>query len=122
MSIPTVSRVIDSGSPAARRATNRSRVGSPSAAKIVAGSSRSSASGDIRLDVVHLLVPPSGVHAERLRTTGKWDSIEAGLGNAEPGTFSHVFEPELDERHRFVRVVHAGVDGVGMPAEGEQPL
>src|SRR5678815_4251123 len=122
MSVPLVNRVIDSGSPPARRATSRKRVGSPSAAKIRAGSSRSGASVDILLDVPRLLLPATLVHTEGLRAAGEGDRVKAGLRNREPGTVGNLVQSELDECHRLVRVVRLRVDGVGMPAEREEPL
>ena len=47
------------------------------------------------------------------------DVFEAGLGDAEEGSGGRGSKGELDEGRSFVGVVYGGIDGVGMPGEGE---
>src|SRR4029077_9914794 len=89
ISVPVVSCVIDSAPPAHRTAMIRSRVSSPSAAKI--GAELLSADffnptgpvavvrcSDIALGVLHLDVPAAAVHAEGIQAAPFRHLVEAG--------------------------------------------
>src|SRR2546425_5704422 len=113
---------MEGGPPADRRPSRRSRVASPSAANNGTAPGGGSCSAvalrlrDIPRELFDLAVPPVVVHAERLGATGEWDAIKPGLDNRERGPTLCVLETELDQRRGLGRVVHGGVDGVGVPA------
>src|SRR6266550_4298192 len=126
--VPSLRRVIDSGPPADRRPSRRSRVASPNAANNGTAPEGGSCSAaalrllDILRELLDLPRPAVVVHAERLGATGERDAIEPGLDNRERGAAVCVLELELDQRRGLGRVVHGGVDGVGVPAIREVPL
>src|SRR5436190_3817708 len=107
-----------SGPPADKRPSRRSRVASPNAANNGAALPLL----DILRELLDLAVPAVVVHAERLGATGERDAIEPGLDNREHGAAVCVLELELDQRRGLGRVVHGGVDGVGVPAIREVPF
>src|SRR5437660_1559785 len=85
--------------PAPIRLMRRSRVSSPSAAKMgaepVTAARRPAAlrrARDMALDVLHLLLPAFGVHAQRRRAVGLGDLVEAGLHPLEQGAARHVLQ------------------------------
>src|SRR5262245_5622040 len=117
------------GPPALRRVTNRSRVGSPRAAKTgAARRSRASGSraldrlGDMPSDGLHLPSPTLVVHAVGLRAASRRDPVEAGLHHLEERAVRDLLEFEDHQRRGLLRVVDARLDGVGMPAPGEEAL
>src|SRR5947207_349477 len=122
--VPSLRRVIDSGPPADRRPSRRSRVASPNAAN--SGTASGGAGGgcsaaaprllDILREMLDLPGPPVVVHAERFGATRERDAIEPRLDDRERGAALGVLERELDQRGGLGRVVHAGGDGVGVPA------
>src|SRR2546427_382909 len=116
--VPSLRRVIDSGPPADRRPSRRSRVASPNAAN----SGAALPLLDILRELLDLPRPAVVVHTERLSATGERDAIEPGLDNRERGAAVCVLELELDQRRGLGRVVHGGVDGVGVPAIREVPF
>src|SRR6266550_3899502 len=128
--VPSLRRVIDSGPPADRRPSKRSRVASPNAAN--SGTASGGAGGgcsaaalrllDILREMLDLASPPVVVHAERFGATGERDAIEPGLDDGERGAARGVLESKLDQRGGLGRVVDGGVDGVGVPAIREVPL
>src|SRR5256886_11877958 len=103
---------MESGPPADRRPSRRSLVASPSAAN----SGAALPLLDILRELLDLPGPAVVVHAERLGATGERDAIEPGLDDRERGAALCVLERELDQRRGLGRVVHGGVDGVGVPA------
>src|SRR5437879_7580906 len=126
--VPSLRRVIESGPPADRRPSRRSRVASPSAANngTAPGGGSCSATalrlGDIPREVLDFAVPPVVVHAERFGATRERDAIKPGLDNGECGAALRLLERELDQRRGLGRVVDGRVDGVGVPAIREVPL
>jgi len=76
-----LSWVIEPGPPDERRAINRRRVSSPSAANNGAasrtGGPLATLTLDIAADVLDLPTPPAVVHAERLGATRRRDFIES---------------------------------------------
>src|SRR5437762_7371310 len=116
---PAVSGVIDCGPRAQSRATRASRVSSPSAAKIGSARVRPAVlrlARDMSLDVLHLLGPTLVVHPEGFGPAGGRDAIEAGLDHGQARPTGSVLQTEFDEGRRLVRIVHARIDCVGMPA------
>src|SRR5262245_29712130 len=116
-SVPSVSRVIDSGPPLDSRATRASRVGSPSAAKTAALAL--GAADDMALDVLHLLPPAALVVAERPLAACGRELVEARLHDGQQRAFRHVAELEHHLGHRLVGHV-LQIDGAGMPAPGQE--
>src|SRR6266516_4147468 len=116
--VPSLRRVIDSGPPADRRPSRRSRVASPNAAN----SGAALPLLDILRELLDLPGPPVVVHAECFGATRERDTIKPGLDNRERGAAVRILERELDQRRGLGRVVHGGVDGVGVPAIREVPL
>src|SRR6266550_5673162 len=108
------------------RPSRRSRVASPNAANNGTASGSCNAAAlrllDILREMLDLPSPPVVVHAERFGATGKRDAIEPGLDDRQLGAAVDFLERELDQRGRLGRVVHSGIDGVGVPAIGEVPL
>src|SRR5262245_32374677 len=101
------------------------RVSSPSAAKTGAlprPAAAVRARADMLRDVLQLLRPAAVVHAEGLGATSGRDAVEARLDQRQARARRRVFQAELDERGRLLRVVDLRVDRVGMPAVGEQAL
>src|SRR5882672_3045739 len=119
--VPPVSRAIESGPWAERRDTSASRVGSPSAVKMGATRARS-APRDMPLDVLELRGPAVIVHAERLGPARGGDAVETRLDHGELRAAVLLLELELDQGGGLAGVVHFGIDGVGMPAVGEEPF
>src|SRR5213593_3849277 len=126
--VPSLRRVIDIGPPADRRPSRRSRVASPNAANngTAPGGGNCSAAALRLLDILRELFDLPGpavvVHAERLGATGGRDAIEPGLDDRERGAAVCFLESELDQRGGLGRVVHGGVDGIGVPPIREVPL
>src|SRR5882762_3090006 len=126
--VPSLRRVIESGPPADMRSSSRSRVASPNAANsgTAPGGGSCSAAALRLLDILGELLDLPGpavvVHAERLGAAGGRNAIKPGLDNRERGAALCVLERELDQRRGLGRVVHGGVDGVGVPAIREVPL
>src|SRR4051794_20296602 len=100
------------------------RVSSPSAAKSGAASrtwaTANALDRDMLLDVLELTGPAAFVHAERFVAPVRRQLVEARLGDGEQRAFLRLVEPELDERHRLLRVVDLRIDRVRMPAVGEE--
>src|SRR5262245_17581561 len=121
--LPAVSRAIDCDSPADSRASTESLVRSPSAAKIEARRFRawSCRTVDMTRDVLHLLLPAALVHPEGFGATMRRYLVEARLDDTDPCAGSDLLQGELDESRRFAGVVDSGIDGIGVPGEGEEP-
>src|SRR5690606_16534457 len=117
--------------------TSDRRVGAPSAANTTAaaGARRDQrdralrrrawldrASPDMALDVLHLLGPAAVVHAEGLVAAVRGDAVEAGFGHGQQGAVAVWLEAEFDQRRDLAGVVHARLNRVRMPREGEQPF
>src|SRR5207247_3256737 len=91
--VPSLRRVIDSGPPADRRPSRRSRVASPNAAN--SGTASGGAGGgcsaaaprllDILREVLDLPGPPLDVKAERFGATRERATIEPGLDDRDGG-------------------------------------
>src|SRR3989441_5931901 len=126
--VPSLRRVIESGPPADRRPSRRSRVASPNAANngTAPGGGSGSAAAlrllDILTELLDLPGPAVVVHAERFGATRERDAIKPGLDDRERGAAVCFLELELDQRRGLGRVVHGGVDGVGGPAIREVAL
>src|SRR5579883_3027263 len=117
--------VIDCGPPAPRRSSSANGVASPSAAKSGAASAGSRVPllrRDIAGDVRELLRPALVIHAEGDGTARQRDAFEAGLDHRELRAVGDVGELKLDQCGRLAGVVHTGLNGVGMPAVGQQVL
>ena len=80
---PVASCVMESGSPAHKRATSRSRVSSPKAAKTGAepASSELNRRTDIAFDLFQLVLPASGILLEDSGAPGQRNVIETGFGD-----------------------------------------
>src|ERR1700741_632003 len=107
--------------------TSNSRVSSPSAAKIGARARGLVVTlfrplRDILFNVLHLLSPTTIIHAERFQSTVAGDFVEAGLREQKQRTGWGLLQFEFDERRRFLRVIHFGIDGIRMPGEGKKPF
>src|SRR6266550_571610 len=102
------------------RPSKRSRVASPNAANNGTASGICSAVAlrllDILREILDLPSPPVVVHAERFGATGGRDAIEPGLDDRQLGAAIDFLEREFDQRGGLGRVVHGGIDGVGVPA------
>src|SRR2546425_11626923 len=113
--VPSLRRVIESGPPADRRPSRRSRVASPNAANngTAPGGGSCSAAALRLLDILRELLDLPGpavvVHAERFGATDGRDAIEPGLDNRERGAALWVPELKLDRRRGLDR----GADGGG---------
>src|SRR5690242_11151218 len=109
---------MESGPSDARRPMSRSRVGSARAANTGTASFTFSAAA-LRLgmlrEVLRLPFPPLLVHPERLGAAAERDAVEARLDDGDGGAVLHFLEGELDEGHRFLAVIGAHVDRVGVP-------
>src|SRR5919108_2553266 len=109
-----------------RRTTKRKRIVSPSAAKSGTELSNSAAATGLRrlrkvfLDELDDHAPALLVVLERLRAARKRDLVEAGFGDGEHYAVGDFLQCEFDERRRFFGIIDAGIDGVGVPAEGEE--
>src|SRR6266542_3691362 len=126
MRVPSVSWAIDRGCPLLSLAMSESLVSSPSAAKIGAYLRRPAAAlralRDMTFDVLHLLCPAIIVHAQRFNPSVSGNLVESGLGNHEQRTAYGLLEAKLDERRRFLRIIHVWIYRVRMPGEGEESL
>src|SRR5436309_824917 len=124
--VPSLRRVIDSGPPADRRPSRRSRVASPNAANSGTASGCCRAAAPCLLDILREVLDLSGPavlgHAERFGATGERDAIDPRLDDGERGGARGVLERELDQRGGRGRVIDGGVDGVGVPAIREVAL
>src|SRR2546421_13061855 len=109
---------MESGPPADSRPSRRSRVASPNAAN----SGAALPLLDMLRELLDLPGPAVVVHTERLGATGDRNAIEPGLDDRERGAAVCFLEHELDQRRGLGRIVHGGVDGVGVPAIREVPL
>src|SRR5258708_37515781 len=112
-----------------KRATIRSRVSWPSAAKTAADvADRGMAAavalraGKVLLDERHDDRPAGLVGGERLGAALQRNAIEAGLGHGQLRAAGNVLDLEDDERRRLGGVVDALLDGEWMPSEREQPF
>src|SRR2546427_12251296 len=118
---------MESGPPADRRPSRRSRVASPNAANSGTASGGGCSAAALRLldilrEVLDLPVPAVVVHAGRFGAARERDAIEPGLDDRERGATRGFLESELDQRGGLGRVVDGGVDGVGVPAIREVAL
>src|SRR2546427_1082736 len=119
---------MESGPPAERRPSRRSRVASPNAANngTAPGGGSCSAAAlrllDILSELLDLPGPAVVVHAERFGATGERDTIEPGLDNGDGGAPVCILELELDQRRGLGRVVHGGEGGGVGTAVPEVPL
>src|SRR6266550_31334 len=125
--VPSLRRVIDSGPPADRRPSRRSRVASPNAANSGTAPGGGSSAAALRLldilsELLDLPGPPVVVHAECFGATRERDTIKPGLDNRERGAAVRILERELDQGRGLGRVVHGGIHGVGVPAIREVAL
>src|SRR6267142_974761 len=77
---------------------------------------------DMTFNVLHLLCPSSIIHAKCVQPAVGWDFLEAGLGEQKQCAGRRLFQPEFDERGRLPGVVYFGIDGIGVPGEGKEPL
>src|SRR5690349_7454950 len=118
---PCVSWEIECDDPSSNVPSKERRVASPRAAKIEARSS-SSIGLDMMRDVLALLAPARIVHAVGLEAALLGDGGEAGFGDDEQTAGAVGLQPEFDQRGRLLAIVARGIDGVGMPGEGEQAL
>src|SRR5262249_37620026 len=115
---------IDKCSPPLKRATSARR---PSSAKAVnSGALRCNrrarllaVSVDMAFDILHLGRPTSVVHAKGLVAPRRRDRVEARLGDRESRAAGDRLQAEFHQRRRFLRVVVAWVDGIGMPVVRE---
>src|SRR5437762_11637199 len=104
---------MESGPPADRRPSRRSRVASPNAANN--GTARGGGRGgscsaaalrllDILRELLDLPGPAVVVHAERLGAAPEWDTIKARLDNGHGGAAVCFLKSELDQRRGLGRV------------------
>src|SRR5262245_59095209 len=73
-------------------------------------------------DILDLLAPAAFVHAIGLEAAFLWDPIETRLGDDEERAAGLGFEPEFDESGGLLAVIDVGIDGIGVPPEGEGSL
>src|ERR1044071_2279341 len=117
--VPSLSCVIDSGPLAHSLATNVRRVVSPRAAKTGAASLNLAAElrpRDMTFDVFELLRPAALVPFESVGAALQRNASKARFDDCKQSAFRLVFQPELDQRHRFLRVILVGINGMRMPA------
>src|SRR5580704_1392053 len=74
------------------------------------------------LDVLHLLRPTAIIHTKRLTPAVRGNFIEARLRKLQQRTSSGFLKFEFDQSGCFARVVLLGIDRIGVPGEGEEPL
>lgn len=124
--VPAVSRLIEADPSSQRRTTSCKRTVSPNAAK--SGTDRNN-SGDanalcflrkVFLDELDDDAPALLVGGEGFRAARERDLVEAGFGDGEHDAVGDFFQSKFDERGRLVRVIHAGLNRVGMPAKREK--
>jgi hypothetical protein len=117
---------MDSGPASERRSTRRRRVSSPRAAKrraaVLGGEAALARIGDVPFDEGDDHSPASFVGGEGFGATGKRNAIEAGLGYGEQDAGGTFLELEDNESGGLRGIIDPGLDGIGMPAEGEQAL
>src|SRR6267378_3812794 len=113
------------------RATIRSRVSSPNAAKTGAASAslavadlrdiatrnRSSREREVLLNQLHLRGPAALVGGERLGAPFERNPIETRLGNLQHGAARSLFQLERHQRGRLFRVVDIFFHSERMPAK-----
>src|SRR3979409_1199639 len=124
--VPDVRREIDCGSPVVSLASNPRRVSSPRAAKTDALVLKAAAllrlMFDMPRDVLDLGRPAAFVHAEGLVAAVRRQLVEARFDDAQPRAGCRLLPGEFDQRRAVAVVVLLGIDGIGVPGEGEQPL
>src|SRR5690348_13100587 len=123
MLVFAVSCAMEKALPAHRTATSFSRVRSPNAAKVAARASLATSAlrCDMAGDVLHLDAPAAAVHPESFHAPARRHFVEAGLHYLQHrGVTWRVFERESHECRLLFAVIDGWVDGVGMPAEGQQ--
>src|SRR5262245_55104401 len=118
---PCASCEIERGDPATSVVTRPRRVASPSAANTAARPS-SSAALDMGSNVLHLLAPSPVIHAVGLKPPRFRNGIEARFADDKERPLTLRRKPEFHPGGRLLAVIKRGVDGVGMPGEGEQTL
>src|SRR5207302_711992 len=106
MAAPSESRVMESGSPRARRATSWRRVSSPRAAKTGAEceSAVLSLMRKVGVEGGQLLGPSFVIVGEGGGALGERHTLEAGLDDRYFRAAVGIFQTELDLRRRLVRV------------------
>src|SRR6185503_3370556 len=96
---------MESGPSSHSRATSRSRVSSPSAAKIGAAPDTPAraalARRDMALEVLDLLGPTTFVHPEGLGAAVLREPVESGLDDRESCPLPNGFQAKLDEGGRL---------------------
>src|SRR5262244_2289322 len=99
---PSLSAVIESASPDARRDTRRKRVSSPSAAKTGAepASAGSSRFCNIVREILHLDRPALRVVRKRLRTQHRIHLVESGFDECYYRSAIDFIEQKFHQRHR----------------------
>src|SRR5687768_13958183 len=128
MSVPDVSCAIDFAPLLHRKATNRSRVSSPSAANTGAGlrnpALRSGAltRSDMFLDVLHLFVPAAAVHAEHFEAPRRRNLVEAGFYDGQQRATLRVPKLEHHQRGRLRGIVDTRLRDAWLPAPRQQAL
>src|SRR6185437_13516371 len=114
-----VNCAMDRAGPPESRATSISRVSSPRAAKTGAGARLARGLGDMAGDVLHLFGPAAVVHPECLVPPVGRDAVEAALRHDQEGAGGRLLQAELDQSRRLGGIIHLGIEGVGMPGEGD---
>ena len=74
------------------------------------------------LDVLHLLVPTTAVHAEYFQAARRRNAVETGFDEAKQGTPAGIFQLEHHQGGGFLRIVNRGIHCIRMPAEGKHAL
>ncbi len=107
-------------SPRERRTTTRNRMGSPSAAKSVAGAATrvSGRFTAVPFEGGYLDLPTTLVLAQDARLAVGEKLIEARLGDRDASATFGVFQAECHKRHRFGRHILVGRSGVPAPGKG----
>src|SRR2546429_1409365 len=140
---PALSRAVDNGPPAHRRATRCKRVSSPRAAKIGAepwsspprvaaravlatctglAITPSGRRGQMRCDLLHLHFPTSLVAAVSLAAARGGNPIEAGFGDLEQSAAGRRLQLEDHESRGLGGIVPLRLDRVRVPTPGKNPL
>src|SRR6202167_4626445 len=121
--VPSVNSAIEYRCPLHNLESSESRVSSPSAAKIAAfARALLGPLGDIGLNILHLLPPPTVVPEQRLGPPLGGNPVKAGLRYREQSPTRGGLQPELNQRGFFLRVIHFRVDRIGMPGKREERL
>src|SRR5262245_25871376 len=116
MPLPSLNRVMESGPSVDRRRTRPSRAVPPSAANTgAAWRAAPPRLADIVRQLLALAIPARFVHPERLGPARAGKLVKARFDDRDRGANRGLFQPELDQSGRLLRVVDLGIDRARVP-------